>query len=145
MPGKEYNPAMHTAEHILNAVMDKMYHCGRSFNSHIEEKKSKCDYKARRALTTREVAAVERTVNEIIKLNIPVGEEFVSRREADEKYFTGKLPESAGENVRIVTVGNFDACPCIGQHVVNTSEIGIFTVTSADFAEGILRIRFKLN
>jgi len=145
MPGKEYNPAMHTAEHILNSVMDKMYHCGRSFNSHIEEKKSKCDYKARRALTDREIAAVERTVNEIIKLNIPVGEEFVGRREADEKYFTGKLPESAGESIRIITVGSFDACPCIGQHVANTSEIGMFSVTSADFNEGILRIRFKLN
>jgi alanyl-tRNA synthetase len=145
MPGKEYNPAMHTAEHILNSVMDKMYHCGRSFNSHIEDKKSKCDYKARRALTGREVAAVERTVNEIIKLNLPVGEEYVGRREADEKYFTGKLPENAGETIRIITVGSFDACPCIGQHVANTSEIGMFTVTSADFTEGILRIRFKLN
>jgi misacylated tRNA(Ala) deacylase len=145
MPGKEYNPAMHTAEHILNSVMDKMYHCGRSFNSHIEDKKSKCDYKARRALTTREVAAVERTVNEIIKLNLPVGEEYVGRREADEKYFTGKLPENAGETIRIITVGSFDACPCIGQHVSNTSEIGMFSVTSADFTDGILRIRFKLN
>jgi misacylated tRNA(Ala) deacylase len=145
MPGKEYNPAMHTAEHILNSVMDKMFHCGRSFNSHIEDKKSKCDYKARRALTTREVAAVERTVNEIIKLNLPVGEEYVGRREADEKYFTGKLPENAGETIRIITVGSFDACPCIGQHVSNTSEIGMFSVTSADFTDGILRIRFKLN
>jgi alanyl-tRNA synthetase len=145
MPGKEYNPAMHTAEHILNSVMDKMYHCGRSFNSHIEDKKSKCDYRARRALTDREVAAVERTVNEIIKLNLPVGEEYVGRREADEKYFTGKLPENAGETIRIITVGSFDACPCIGQHVSNTSEIGMFSVTSADFTEGILRIRFKLN
>ena len=145
MPGKEYNPAMHTAEHILNSVMDKMYHCGRSFNSHIEDKKSKCDYKARRALTDREIAAVERTVNEIIKLNLPVGEEYVGRREADEKYFTGKLPENAGETIRIITVGNFDACPCIGKHVSNTSEIGMFSVTSTDFTEGILRIRFKLN
>ncbi|MFZ0472313.1 MAG: hypothetical protein WAL94_06845 [Bacteroidales bacterium] len=145
MPGKEYNPAMHTAEHILNSVMDKMYHCGRSFNSHIEDKKSKCDYRARRALTNREVAAVERTVNEIIKLNLPVGEEYVGRREADEKYFTGKLPENAGETIRIITVGSFDACPCIGQHVSNTSEIGMFSVTSADFTDGILRIRFKLN
>jgi misacylated tRNA(Ala) deacylase len=145
MPGKEYNPAMHTAEHILNSVMDKMYHCGRSFNSHIEDKKSKCDYKARRALTDREVAAVEKTVNEIIKLNLPVGEEFVGRREADEKYFTGKLPETAGDPIRIITVGSFDACPCIGQHVSNTSEIGMFSVTSADFTDGILRIRFKLN
>ena len=145
MPGKEYNPAMHTAEHILNSVMDKMYHCGRSFNSHIESKKSKCDYRIRKGLSDKEVTAVERTVNEIIKLKIPVGEELVSRREADKKYFTGKLPDDAGESIRVVSIGNFDSCPCIGPHVSNTSEIGIFSITSADFNEGILRIRFKLN
>lgn len=48
-------------------------------------------------MSDKEIRAVERTVNEIIKLDIPVGEELVSRREADEKYFTGKLPEDAGE------------------------------------------------
>ena len=136
---------MHTAEHILNSVMDKMYHCGRSFNSHIEDKKSKCDYRIRKGLSDREVTAVERTVNEIIKLNITVGEELVSRREADKKYFTGKLPDDAGESIRVVSIGNFDSCPCIGPHVSNTSEIGTFSITSADFNEGILRIRFKLN
>ena len=136
---------MHTAEHILNSVMDKMYHCGRSFNSHIESKKSKCDYRIRKALSDKEIRAVERTVNEIIKLDIPVGEELVSRREADEKYFTGKLPEEAGETIRIITIGNFDACPCIGQHVSNTSEIGTFSITSADFNEGVLRIRFRIR
>lgn len=136
---------MHTAEHILNSVMDKMYHCGRSFNSHIESKKSKCDYRIKKGLSGKEVTAVERTVNEIIKLNVPVGEELVSRREADKRYFTGKLPDDAGENIRIITIGNFDACPCIGEHVSNTSEIGTFAIISADFDEGVLRIRFRLN
>jgi len=145
MSGKEYNPAMHTAEHILNSVMDKMFGCGRSFRSHIEEKKSKCDYRIKRCLSRGELTAVENTVNEIIKLNIPVGELLVSRGEADEKYFTGKLPEDAGEKIRIITVGNFDSCPCIGQHVSNTSEIGEFSISSCDFEEGILRIRFILN
>jgi len=145
MSGKEYNPAMHTAEHILNSVMDKMFGCGRSFRSHIEEKKSKCDYRIKRCLSRGELTAVENTVNEIIKLNIPVGEMFVSRGEADEKYFTGKLPEDAGERIRVITVGNFDACPCIGQHVSNTSEIGEFSITSCDFEDGVLRIRFVLN
>ncbi|MDX9773723.1 MAG: hypothetical protein RBT02_09955 [Bacteroidales bacterium] len=145
MPGKTYNPAMHTAEHILNSVMDKMFHCGRSFNSHIESKKSKCDYRIKKGLSDREVTAVEKTVNEIIKLSIPVGEELVSRREADEKYFTGKLPDNAGENIRIIRIGNFDVCPCIGQHVSNTSEIGAFSITSANFNEGVMRIKFKLN
>ena len=88
---------------------------------------------------------MERTVNEIIKLSIPVGEELVSRREADKKYFTGKLPEDAGEMIRIITIGNFDACPCIGKHVSNTSEIGSFSIISADFNEGVLRIRFRIT
>ena len=136
---------MHTAEHILNSVMDKMYHCGRSFNSHIESKKSKCDYRIKKGLNDREIASVERTVNEIIGMKIPVGERFVGRREANEKYFTGKLPDDARDEIRIVTIGNFDAFPCIGQHVSNTSEVGRFSITSADFAEGVLRIRFKLN
>lgn len=145
MTSKEYDRAMHTAEHILNSVMDKMFHCGRSFNSHIERKKSKCDYRIMRAPSAKDIAAVERTVNEIIKLNIPVGEELVGRREADEKYFTGKLPEDAGEKIRIIRIGNFDACPCIGQHVSNTSEIGIFSISSTDYNDGILRVRFVLD
>lgn len=145
MSSKEYDPAMHTAEHILNSVMDKMFHCGRSFNSHIEKRKSKCDYRITRAPSAKDISAVERTVNEIIKLNIPVGEELVGRRDADEKYFTGKLPGNAGEKIRIITIGNFDACPCIGQHVSNTSEIGRFSISSADYNEGVLRVRFVLD
>jgi len=145
MSGKDYNPAMHTAEHILNSVMDKMFGCGRSFRSHIEAKKSKCDYRIKRVLSKGELTAVENTVNEIIRMNIAVEEKFIGRGEANEKYFTGKLPEDAGDNIRIITIGNFDACPCIGQHVQNTSEIGEFSITTADFDEGVLRIRFVLK
>ena len=145
MPGKDYNPAMHTAEHILNSVMDKMFGCGRSFNSHIESKKSKCDYRLKKKLSVYEIEAIEKTVNEIINLNIPVGERFISREEADKKYFTGKLPEDAGDVIRLVTIGNFDASPCIGKHVNNPSEVGRFTISSADGGDGVVRIRFKLN
>jgi len=41
---KEEYPPMHTAEHILNATMVRMFGCPRSRNAHIERKKSKCDY-----------------------------------------------------------------------------------------------------
>jgi Ser-tRNA(Ala) deacylase AlaX len=37
---KKYDPRMHSAEHILNQTMDRMYQCGRCFNAHIERKKS---------------------------------------------------------------------------------------------------------
>ena len=145
MSQKDYNPAMHTAEHILNGTIEKMFGFGRAFSSHIEKKKSKCDYRMSKRMTELDVEVVEKTVNEIIKLNIPVTEEFISRREADEKFFTGKLPGDAGDTIRIIRIGNFDACPCIGEHVSNTSEIGHFKIISADYEDSVMRLRFKVE
>ena len=145
MAEKEYDPRMHSAEHILNSVMNRNFGCGRSFRSHIEKKKSKCDYRLDRMLTEDEVAQTEAEVNHIISLNIKLSEEFISRAEAEKKYYTGKLPHDAGDNIRIVKIGDFDACPCIGPHVSNTSEIGKFFISSADYEDCVVRIRFKLS
>jgi len=145
MGKKDYDPAMHTAEHILNQTMDRMFACGRSFNAHIEKKKSKCDYRFPRPLTAEEISAVEGTVNRIIDQNLPVTERMVTRSEAEARFFTGKLPADAGERIRIITVGDYDACPCIGRHVCSTAEIPGFRILSASHADGVLRIRFTLR
>ena len=42
-------------------------------------------------------------------------------------------------------VGDYDVCACIGLHVTNTAEIGHFSITSHDYADGRLRLRFKLD
>ena len=56
-----------------------------------------------------------------------------------------KLPPEAGDELRIVFVGDYDACPCIGAHVENTKETGHFVISSWDYENGRLRIRFKLE
>ena len=145
MGKKDYDPAMHTAEHILNQTMDRMFACGRSFNAHIEKKKSKCDYRFSRPLTAEEISAVEGTVNRIIDQNLPVTERTVTRSEAEARFFTGKLPADAGETIRVVSVGDYDACPCIGRHARSTSEITGFRLLSASHENGVLRIRFTLR
>lgn len=145
MGKKEYDPAMHTAEHILNQTMDRMFACGRSFNAHIEKKKSKCDYRFPRPLTADEIAAVEAAVNHVIGQDLPVSERMLDRAEAEKAYFTGKLPADAGERIRIITVGDYDACPCIGRHVRSTSEIPGFRLLSTRHENGVLRIRFTLK
>jgi misacylated tRNA(Ala) deacylase len=145
MSEKEYDNKMHTAEHILNSVMNRMFGCGRSFRSHIEKKKSKCDYKLDRPLTDIELHGVEAAVNEIIALDIELTEEYISRNEAEANYFTGKLPADAGDRIRIVKIGNYDACPCIGPHVKSTSEVGLFSIATADWDQEVQRIRFKLK
>ena len=145
MGKKDYDPAMHTAEHILNQTMDRMFGCGRSFNAHIEKRKSKCDYRLPRPLTREEIAAVEKAVNDVIGENLPICERMIDRAEAEKTCFTGKLPPDAGDRIRIITVGDYDACPCIGRHVRTTSEISRFRILSASHENGVLRIRFTLK
>ncbi|OIO04886.1 MAG: hypothetical protein COX65_03445 [Elusimicrobia bacterium CG_4_10_14_0_2_um_filter_56_8] len=143
---KEYpEPKMHTAEHLLNQAMVRMFGCKRAFSSHIERKKSKCDYRFPRDLTPGEISGLEKQVNEAVKSDLRVSEAFVSKEEAAEKFDLGRLPEGTGDKLRIVLVGDYDACPCIGRHVSSTGEIGSFRIISSSFAEGVLRLRFKLG
>ncbi|HOJ17680.1 MAG: hypothetical protein GX452_11600 [Ignavibacteriales bacterium] len=141
---KEYDPAMHTAEHILNQTMIRMFNCGRAFSAHIEKKKSKCDYRFERDLSENELKEIELRVNEVISGNHPVYEEFILRDEAAKHFTLDRLPETAGERLRIIKVGNYDSCLCSGKHVANTSEIRTFKIISSSYENGKLRIRFKL-
>lgn len=137
-------PPMHTAEHILNGTMVKMFGCPRSMNAHIERKKSKCDYELPQAPTEEQVAELEAAVNGVIGRNLPVTAEFLPLEEAGKIADLRKLPEGVPDTLRIVRVGDYDACACIGAHVVNTSEIGTFRIISHDWADGRWRVRFKL-
>ncbi|MFP4041965.1 MAG: hypothetical protein ACLFT6_04300 [Bacteroidales bacterium] len=142
---KKYDPQMHTAEHILNQTMIRMFGCDRSFSMHLEKKKSKCDYYFERALTTEEERAIEKKVNEVISRNLPVEEKYIDLSEAAHLYDTSRLPADNLQSVRIVSVGDYDSCMCIGEHVENTSEIGTFHIVSSSFENGVLRMRFKLK
>ncbi len=142
---KEEYPPMHTAEHILNQTMVRMFDCLRSRNTHIERKKSKCDYLLQQAPTEEQVLAIEDKVNEVIAMNLQVIEEYVEKEIAKEMVDLTKLPDDVSNTLRIVSVGDYDVCACIGLHVRNTSEIGSFKITTHTFDNGRWRVRFKLN
>jgi misacylated tRNA(Ala) deacylase len=142
---KDYDPRMHSAEHILNQTMVRMFHCGRSFSMHLEKKKSKCDYHFDRNLTEEEIREIERRVNEVIHSDAVVREELLSRNEAAHAFDLSRLPDQTGDVVRIIRIGDYDACPCIGQHVQTTKEIGTFRIISTSYEGGVLRVRFKLH
>ena len=137
-------PPMHSVEHILNQTMVRMFGCERSRNAHIERKKSKCDYTLPCAPTEEQIAEIERRVNEIIAQNLPVTVELVTRDNVPQGVDLSKLPADASETLRIVRVGDYDICACIGSHVSNTAEIGTFRIISHSYENGTLRLRFKL-
>lgn len=142
---KSYDPQMHSAEHILNRTMVSRFGCGRSFSSHIEKKKSKCDYHFDRPLTPDEELELVAQINRVIARNLDVTERFLPLEEAARSFNLERLPDGSGETVRIVSVGDYDDCPCIGPHVGNTAEIGEFQLVSTSFEAGVLRVRFKLK
>ena len=141
---KQEYPPMHTCEHIINQTMIRLFGCGRSVSAHIERKKSKLDYRLTACPTEEQIKNLENTVNQIIMQHLPVTTEFITQEEAKGRFDLKRLPEDASETVRVVKVGDYDECLCIGRHVENTSEIGVFKIISYDFKDGILRLRFKL-
>jgi len=141
---KRFDPRMHSAEHIVNQTMTRMFHCNRCFSAHLEKKKSKLDYHFERPLLDAETREIERRINEIIEADLPVTEAFIAKAEAQKEFNLDRLPEGAGDTIRIIRIGDYDACPCIGPHVKSTKAIGLFRVISTSFDDGILRIRFKL-
>ncbi|MBN1398769.1 MAG: hypothetical protein JXA06_12125 [Bacteroidetes bacterium] len=142
---KEYDPRMHSVEHILNQTMVRMFKCGRAFSAHIEKKKSKCDYHYDRNLTADELALIEQNVNEVIKSDLSVTERILTRAEAEKIVTLTKLPEDAGDTIRLICIGDYDVCPCSGIHASSTKEIGGFRIISSDWNNGVLRIRFKIQ
>jgi Ser-tRNA(Ala) deacylase AlaX len=142
---KQEYPPMHTAEHILNQTMVRMVGWPRSRTALSERKESQWDYVLPEEPGEGVLLEVERRVNEVIDQHLPVVIDFLSQAEAKGIVDLSKLPEDVSETLRIVRIGDYDACACIGEHVNNTSEIGHFKLLNCDYADGRLRMRFKVE
>ncbi len=138
-------PPMHTAEHLLNQTMVRMFGCERSRNAHIERKKSKINYTLKSEPTAEQIAEIERIMNDLIQQDIPVVYDFVTRDEIPKGVTLNKLPDDASETLRIVRIGDYDVCACIGAHVKSTGEIVSFHINSTSWNDGNFRIVFKVG
>lgn len=137
-------PPMHTCEHVVNRTMVNLFGCGRAVSAHIERKKSKLDFALNECPTEAKIIQIEEVVNETLRRNLPVTMEFISQEEAMGRFDMKRLPDGASDTVRVVHVGDYDECLCIGLHVENTSEVGTFKIISHDWKDGIFRMRFKI-
>lgn len=155
---KEEFPPAHTAEHLLNQLMVRMFGCERSSNAHIERKKSKISYILDRKPDRKEEKEIEQRMNELIDEDMPVTYQNVTRSELEgiimdaepdspeSRLSLERLPEDASDTIRLVRIGDFDVCPCIGKHVRSTSQIGRFEMlgTNWDNDKRSFRIRYKV-
>ncbi len=141
---KNYHAPMHTAEHILNRTMVNMFGCERSENCHIERKKSKCDFKLKKAPTEEEIKQLEKTIQDVVKKELDVTEKNLNFDEANKLFNLKRITKENNPKVRIISIGDYDDCPCIGKHISNTREIINFRITTTSFNDGIFRVRYKI-
>ena len=94
----------------------------------------------------QEEREIERRMQELIEEDLPVTFEFVTRDNLPEDVALDRLPDDASETIRLVRIGDYDVCPCIGKHVRSTGQIGRFEMlgTNWDEAERSFRVRFKI-
>ncbi len=143
---KEEFPPAHTAEHLLNQLMVRMFGTERSRNAHIERKKSKMTFVLQQKPSRKEEKAITDEMNRLIEEDLPVTYELVERNNLPENVTLERLPEDASEKIRLVRIGNYDVCPCIGKHVRSTKQIGTFELLGTNWDEHSksFRIRFKV-
>ena len=141
----EFAPA-HTAEHLLNQTMIRMFGCKRSTNAHVERKKSKITYILERKPSRKDEKEIERRMNELIGEDLPVRYKYVTRQDIPDDVELTNLPDNTSETIRLVYIGDYDVCPCIGKHVRSTSQIGRFEMlgTNWDEEKRSFRIRYKV-
>lgn len=139
-------PPAHTAEHLLNQLMIRMFGCERSHDAHVERKKSKISYRLDSKPDRKVEREIERQMNELIEQDLPVTYEMADRWNLPEDIPLDRLPDDAPDTIRLVRIGDYDVCACIGKHVRSTGQIGRFELlgTNWDEKERTYRIRFKV-
>ncbi len=144
---KEEFPPAHTAEHLLNQTMIRLFGCERSFNAHIERKKSKMSFRLDHKPNRQEEREIEREMQRLIDEDLPVTFEYVTQDQLPDGISLDRLPNDVSETIRLVRIGDYDVCPCIGKHVRSTSQIGTFEMlgTNWDEHEKTFRVRFKIK
>ena len=143
---KEEFPPAHTAEHLLNQTLIRKFGCGRSFNAHVERKKSKMSFHLDQKPSRQDEREIENRMNELIAQDLPVTFEYATIDNLPPEVSADRLPSDVSDTIRLVRIGDYDVCPCIGKHVRSTSQIGRFEMlgTNWDEHEHVFRVRFKV-
>lgn len=132
----------HSATHLLHAALREILgeHVTQK-GSLVEAPRMRFDFSHFEAVTTEQLAEIERRVNQEIRANHSLATELMDLEEAKASGAMALFGEKYGEKVRVVTMEPFSVELCGGTHVARTGDIGLFKITSeAGIASGVRRI-----
>lgn len=139
---REDTAANHTATHLLQAAMREILgdHIKQA-GSLVTAERLRFDFTHFHPLSSAEIIMIENLVNEKIRANMGVDTRIVDREKAMEQGATALFGEKYGDQVRVVTAGDFSKELCGGTHVTATGSIGLFKIVAeTGIASGIRRL-----
>jgi alanyl-tRNA synthetase len=139
---RELTKRNHSATHLLQSALIKVLgpHVKQAGSS-VGSDRLRFDFTHNEALRPEEIAKVEELVNSAVSSALPVTAANMTKDEATKKGAMALFGEKYGDNVRVLTMGNFSCELCGGTHVSNTGEIGLFKiVVETSLASGVRRI-----
>jgi len=107
----------------------------------VDATRTRFDFTHNKSMTAEEISQVEMMVNAEIGKAHEVTAELMKHKEAINKGAMALFGEKYGDEVRVLTMGDFSCELCGGTHVKNTSQIRLFKIVSeGGVSAGIRRI-----
>ena len=122
----EVKARMETAQHILYHILIEEYGAKQT-GMQIYDDKIRLDVKSRVDLTLISREELEEKVNDITRKKLGVTIKTYSRNMIPQEIDVSSVPSHI-EDIRIVSIGDYDTQPCGNRHVSNTSEIGVYRI-----------------